>query len=140
MEVKFTKQDWACMRTAELWADLSYCKRNKVGAVVGFKGRIIATGYNGTPPGFDNSCEAEDGSTKKEVIHAEENAILFCAKHGLQTNGCDLYCTLSPCPTCCKLIATAGIRRVFYKEEYRDLEGLDILNQFGVETISVKYE
>ena len=138
--MKLTRQDFACMKTAELWAELSYCTRNKVGAVIGLNGRIIATGYNGTPPGFDNSCEYECGSTKREVIHAEENAILFCAKHGLKTEGCDLYCTLSPCPTCCKMIATAGIKRVFYKSKYRDLQGLDILNKFEIETVLIEYE
>ena len=129
------RQDYALIKTAEIWADLSRCLRSKVGAVIAKNGRIIATGYNGTPPGYDNKCEDCDGNTRPEVLHAEENAIVFCARHGLSTEGCDLYTSLSPCPGCAKMIAAAGIKRVFYKRQYRDLMGIELLEKLNVEVV-----
>ena len=129
------RQDYALIKTAEIWADLSRCERSKVGAVIARNGRIIATGYNGTPPGYDNKCEDCDGNTRPEVLHAEENAIVFCARHGLTTEGCDLYTSLSPCPGCAKMIAAAGIKRVFYKTQYRDPMGIELLEKLNVEVV-----
>jgi len=129
------RQDYALIKTAEIWADLSRCERSKVGAVIARNGRIIATGYNGTPPGYDNKCEDCDGNTRAEVLHAEENAIVFCARHGLTTEGCDLYTSLSPCPGCAKMIAAAGIKRVFYKTQYRDPMGIKLLEKLNVEVV-----
>lgn len=129
------RQDYALIKTAEIWADLSRCERSKVGAVIARNGRIIATGYNGTPPGYDNKCEDCDGNTRAEVLHAEENAIVFCARHGLTTEGCDLYTSLSPCPGCAKMIAAAGIKRVFYKTQYRDPMGIELLEKLNVEVV-----
>lgn len=131
------RQDHALIKTAEIWADLSRCSRSKVGAVIARNGRIIATGYNGTPPGYDNKCEDCDGNTRPEVLHAEENAIVFCARHGLSTEGCDLYTSLSPCPGCAKMISAAGIKRVFYKTQYRDLMGIELLEKLNVEVVSM---
>ena len=131
------RQDFTLMKTAQLWADMSYCKRSKVGAIIAKNGRVIATGYNGTPPGYDNCCEDCDGNTISEVLHAEENAIIFCAKYGLATEGCDLYSSLSPCPSCAKMIAAAGIKRVFYKVQYRDPYGLELLHKLGVEVLEM---
>ena len=128
------------METAKIWANASRCSRNKVGAIIARDGRIIATGYNGTPPGFDNCCEDCDGNTKEEVIHAEQNAILFCARNGLSTLGTTLYVTLSPCPSCAKMIAAAGIEKVFYLDEYRNPGGIDMLIRLGVNTRSIKDE
>ena len=132
-----SRQDYALMETAQIWANLSRSKRNKVGSVIAKEGRIIATGYNGTPPGCDNCCEDEDGNTKQEVLHAEENAIVFCARNGLATVGCDLYTSLSPCPACARMIAAAGIKRVFYKAQYRDVFGLTLLQQLNVEVVNM---
>mgnify|MGYP002624840604 FL=1 len=129
------RQDYALIKTAQIWADLSRCARSKVGAVIAKNGRIIATGYNGTPPGYDNKCEDCDGNTRPEVLHAEENAIVFCARHGLATEGCDLYTSLSPCPGCAKMIAAAGINRVFYKTQYRDYVGIELLEKLNVEVV-----
>lgn len=129
------RQDYALIKTAEIWSDLSRCERSKVGAVIARNGRIIATGYNGTPPGYDNKCEDCDGNTRAEVLHAEENAIVFCARHGLTTEGCDLYTSLSPCPGCAKMIAAAGIKRVFYKTQYRDPMGIELLEKLNVEVV-----
>ena len=129
------RQDYALIKTAQIWADLSRCARSKVGAVIAKNGRIIATGYNGTPPGYDNKCEDCDGNTRPEVLHAEENAIVFCARHGLSTEGCDLYTSLSPCPGCAEMIAAAGIKRVFYKTQYRDPMGIELLEKLNVEVV-----
>ena len=131
------RQDYALIKTAEIFADLSRCERSRVGAVIARDGRIIATGYNGTPPGYDNKCEDCKGNTIAEVLHAEENAIVFCARYGLATAGCDLYTSLSPCQSCAKLIAAAGIKRVFYKQRYRDHNGIELLNKLNVEVVNI---
>jgi dCMP deaminase len=102
---------------------LSRCIRAKVGAVIVKDGNIVAYGYNGTPSGFSNVCE-EDNVTLPEVIHAECNAIL---KAGRDAKDADLYLTLSPCVECCKLIKQAGIKTVYFRQMYRNTEGLDKL-------------
>jgi len=125
------------MQTAALWSTKSYCKRNRVGAVLEKDGRVLVTGYNGTLSGAENDCE-EDGITKANVVHAEQNIIAFAAKHGVATSGCTMYTTLSPCEECAKLIVQAGITRVIYADEYRNINGLNILAQHGV--MVTKYE
>lgn len=127
------KLDLTLMNTAEVWAQASYCKRQKVGAVIARDGRIIATGYNGTLPGDDNCCECSDGATKRTVMHAEANALLFCAKHGLSTKDCSLYVTMSPCIECTKLIISAGIKEVIFRDVYRDAGGITVLREFGLD-------
>ena len=102
---------------------MSRCNRAKVGALLVKDNNIISYGFNGTPAGFCNDCE-ENGITKKEVIHAEANAIL---KAGVKSINSDLYLTLSPCVDCCKLIKQAGIRKVFIKDFYHDTSGLNKL-------------
>lgn len=123
----------SCAKAASL---LSEARRNKVGAILVRDGRIISTGFNGQPSGFDNCCEIEnpDGSltTKSTVIHAEMNAILFCAKTGVATNGTTMYITLSPCNNCVTSVIQAGIKHVYYLEEYRDTTGIDNLRQAGI--------
>lgn len=132
------------MKTAELYAQHSRSQRNKVGAVLvnDDNDRIVMCGYNGTPPNGDNNCEYvnKDGElvTKPEVVHAEENAILFCAKMGISTKGKILYTTLSPCFQCAKMIITAGIKRIVFKEQYRDTSGIDLLKQYGVEIYQIE--
>jgi len=108
---------------------LSRCKRAKVGAIIVKDRNIISFGYNGTPCGFCNTCEDENGETKNEVIHAEANAILKAGKHA---EGSDIYLTLSPCIECCKLIKQSGINKVYFLNEYRDLSGL--------KKLKIKYE
>lgn len=126
------------LRMAQEWASLSHCERKQVGALIVKDGMIIADGYNGTPTGFDNCCEDENGVTKWEVIHGEANAILKVTRSNSSSEGADLYLTLSPCKDCCKLIVGAGIKRVIYLDEYRDTEGLEFLREAGVKTIHFK--
>lgn len=118
-------------------AQMSYAKRSKVGSVLVKDNRIIATGWNGTPNSADNCCEIDDGkgnlTTKPNVIHSEANIIYFCAKHGIKTDGTELYITLSPCSTCALAIIQAGIKKVYYHEEYRDITGLMILKNSDIE-------
>jgi dCMP deaminase len=102
---------------------MSRCNRAKVGALLVKNNNIISYGFNGTPSGFCNTCE-KNNITKKEVIHAEVNAIL---KAGKKAIGSDLYLTLSPCVDCCKIIKQAGIKKIFIKEFYSDTSGLNKL-------------
>ena len=125
------------MGVAELFAENSYCKRAKVGACLVKDNRIIATGYNGTLPNRDNNCEDEDNKTKEEVLHAEQNVITFCAKHGIKTDGATMYITLAPCKSCAKLIASCGIKKVVYKDKYHS-DGIDLLREFGVMVLEYK--
>lgn len=127
------------MRVAHEIAQLSYCERKKVGAILVKDKNIIAIGYNGTPSGFENCCEI-DGVTRKETIHAELNVVLKCAKSTNSAEGATLYVTMSPCFECSKLIYQSGIRDVYYDEAYRDTEGLKFLQEMGVRTIMVSPE
>ena len=118
------------MQVADLISTNSYCNRSKVGAVLVKDNRIISMGYNGTPVGMDNECEDREGNTKSIVMHAEINAILYAAKVGIPTEGCTLYVTLSPCVECAKAIIQAGIKTVYYKEQYRNIDGLTLLDKY----------
>jgi dCMP deaminase len=142
------KTKWidAYMDTAERFAQLSSAVRLKVGAVVVKDHRIISIGYNGMPSGWDNVCEEvvevhEDGGvvtkTKDEVIHAEANAILKLAKSHDGGDGASLFCTHAPCIQCAKLVAGAGIKKFYYRDTYRDDQGLDFLAKSGVEVVKV---
>lgn len=129
---KQNKYDKAYLRIASEWSKLSYCKRKQVGAIIVRDRMIISDGYNGTPSGFENCCEDDEGLTHWYVLHAEANAILKVA-HSTQT--CDnatLYITLSPCKECSKLIHQSGIKRVVYQNGYRDTSGIDFLKKAGV--------
>jgi dCMP deaminase len=161
--------DKPMMETAYVWAEQSYCKRNKVGAVLSKDGRIVSVGYNGTISGADNQCEEEideacehcngegyfetpgvmsfdcdkcQGTGKKlvsknTVVHAEANALMFAARNGIETEGCKLYVTLSPCIECSKMIIQAGIKRVIYSEDYRITDGVDFLRKHGVNVVKL---
>lgn len=118
-------------------ATLSYAKRLQVGVVAVKDRRIIACGFNGTPPGFSNICENADNETLSNVIHAEENLILFSAKHGISLNQCDLFCTHSPCIRCARMILSSGINRFYFLSNYRNPEGLELLRSSGVFVYSV---
>jgi len=133
MTSKKLKYDRAYLKMALEWANLSYCKRKKVGALLVKDRMIISDGYNGTPSGFENVCEDENGYTKWYVLHAEANAILKVAASAQSTNGSTLYITLSPCKECSKLIHQSGIKRVVYIHEYHDTTGIDFLKEAGVE-------
>lgn len=154
------------MQIAYQVSKLSYAERRKVGCIIVKDEQIVSFGYNGTPKGFDNSCEENDikyyeipetalelinagyrcdngicmkigALTKREVLHAESNALTKIAKSTMSSDGADLYTTTSPCFECSKLIVQSGIKRVFYCEDYRDMTGIDLLKQAGIETHQV---
>jgi len=140
----------AYMDVAERFSQLSSARRLKVGAIVVKDDRIISIGYNGMPPGWDNNCEYEEEilnsvfgkstwientgqlKTKPEVIHAEANAIAKLAKSTESGNGSTMFLTHAPCMDCAKQIFTAGINNVFYRDDYRNKEGVAFLQQAGV--------
>ena len=127
------KFDERYLEMAQVWAKNSYCKRRQVGALLVKDRMIISDGYNGTPCGFENVCEDENGVTKPYVLHAEANAITKVAKSGNSSQGATLYVTASPCVECAKLIIQAGITRVVYRDEYRLTDGVDLLRRAGIE-------
>lgn len=130
---KLNKYDKAYLRIAKEWSRLSYCKRKQVGAIIVKDRMIISDGYNGTPSGFENCCEDENGVTKWYVLHAEANAILKVAGSTQSCEGATLYITLSPCKECSKLIHQSGIKRVVYHDGYKDDSGIQFLEKAGVE-------
>ena len=127
------KFDKSYLEMARVWASNSYCKRRQVGALLVKDRMIISDGYNGTPSGFENVCEDDNGVTKPYVLHAEANAITKVAKSGNSSDGATLYVTASPCIECAKLIIQAGIKRVVYMDEYRITDGVDLLKRAGIE-------
>ena len=137
------KKKWvdAFMDTAERFAQLSSAVRLKVGAVVVKDNRIISIGYNGMPAGWTNECEemvhriAEEPiqRTKDEVIHAEANAIAKLARDGESGLGSDVFCTHAPCIQCAKIIYGAGVKKVYYRNSYRNNDGLDFLAKCGIQ-------
>lgn len=133
MENKQEILDSRYLRMAAIWAENSYCRRRKVGALIVKEKMIISDGYNGTPAGFENICEDESGITKPYVLHAEANAITKVARSNNSSQGATLYVTASPCVECAKLIIQAGIRRVVFSEMYRITDGVDLLRRAGVE-------
>lgn len=135
---KQNKYDKAYLRIAREWGQLSYCIRKKVGAIIVKDRMIISDGYNGTPSGFENCCEDNEGLTKWYVLHAEANAILKVARSTQSCEGATLYITMSPCKDCSKLIHQAGIRRVVYLEGYKDNSGIDFLEKAGVEVMCIR--
>ena len=120
------------LNVAKETAKLSYAERLKVGAVAVKDRRIICVGFNGQPSGLANKCEDDSNNTLPTVLHAEENLILFAAKHGISLKGCDLYITHSPCINCSKLIYGAGFAKVFYSEYYRTSDGPKFLHSVGI--------
>ena len=126
------------LRMAAIWAENSYCQRRKVGAIIVKDSMIISDGFNGTPSGFENVCEDEDGVTKPYVLHAEANAITKVARSNNSSDGATLYITASPCVECSKLIIHAGIKRVVFNELYRITDGIDLLERAGVECVHIE--
>ena len=137
MSNKQTTIDKRYLRMASIWAENSYCTRRKVGALIVKDKMIISDGYNGTPSGFENVCELENGTTKPYVLHAEANAITKIARSGNNSEGATLYVTTSPCLECAKLIIQAGIKRVVYSEKYRLEDGLELLKRANIEVLYV---
>lgn len=133
--------DEAYMQMAEVWANRSYATRAKVGALLVKDKQIISDGYNGMPSGFPNEeiefyADMRDAGTLTSnplVLHAEANAILKCAKNGgVSSDGATLYVTMSPCRDCCKLIIQSGIKRVVYRNQYRDISSLDVFKRTDI--------
>lgn len=114
----------------------SYCVRRHVGCVIAKGIDLISYGFNGTLPGHENFCELPDGTSKPEVVHAEANAILKVANSHKNTNGATIYITLSPCVECAKMIVSCGIEHVVYMEKYKDVSGISLIHQSGVDICS----
>jgi dCMP deaminase len=154
--------DWVLMTTAMSWAEKSTCPRAQVGAVISREGRSFSSGYNGAPKGMPHcnhscTCKNDDPFEPvllnsdhiqgclsqqpcKNVVHAEANAIAFAARYGVGTDGAEIHCTRIPCLTCAGLIINAGIIRVVWYEEHRDMEGLLRLGEAGLEVIRWSHE
>ena len=131
----------AYMKTAETFAECSTAIRLHVGAIVVKDDRIISIGYNGMPSGWDNNCEDElkwpNGeikflTTKPEVLHAETNAIAKLAKSNESGLGSSMFITHAPCLDCAKLVYQSGINTVYYRNSYRNEEGIQFLEKAGV--------
>jgi dCMP deaminase len=123
--------DTLFMNVAEMFAQQSSCASRKVGAVIVKDNRIISQGYNGDVEGGFNCpgkdlCLTKDKRCGGDTIHAEENAILFAAREGISTKGCVVYVTTIPCRFCMKRLFQAGIRKVIYRDDYRDMDGMKI--------------
>mgnify|MGYP004449858529 CR=1 FL=1 len=129
--------DLRYLRMASIWAENSYCTRRQVGALIVKDKMIISDGYNGTPSGFENVCEDEDGITKPYVLHAEANAITKIARSNNNADGATMYVTDEPCIECAKLIIQAGIKRVVYSRQYRLHDGLDLLKRAQIEVVYI---
>lgn len=129
------------LRMAHIWAENSHAIKLKVGALIVKDNSIISDGYNGTPSGFNNTCEytLPDGSLKTfpEVLHAEANAITKLAKSTNSSEGATLYITDSPCFNCAKLIIQAGIKRVVFDRQYRLTDGIELLKKAGIKIIQI---
>lgn len=139
MTEKELKKHISYLKMASEWSENSCCHRKKVGALIVKDQMIISDGYNGTPTGFTNDCEDANGNTQWFVLHAEANAITKLSKSTQSAEGSTLYLTVSPCRECCKLIIQSGIKRIIYKEEYRDISGLTILKEAGISVFKLEY-
>ncbi|MDC1188841.1 dCMP deaminase family protein [Flavobacteriales bacterium] len=136
--LKQERYDKAYLRIAIEWAKLSHCKRKQVGAIIVKDNIIIADGFNGTPSGFENCCETDEGDTHWYVLHAEANAILKLARSNNRGTNSTLYITLSPCRDCSKLILQAGIKKVVYVNGYKDTTGIDFLSKAGIDVVQIE--
>lgn len=137
---RMNKFDEKYLRMAKIWSTNSYCKRRQVGALLVKDNMIISDGYNGTPSGFENICEDENGVTKPYVLHAEANAITKIARSGNSANGATLYVTASPCLECSKLIIQSGIKRVVYCDDYRLEDGINLLKRASIEVEKIEID
>tara|TARA_B110001450_G_scaffold146406_1_gene136825 strand:+ start:9382 stop:9792 length:411 start_codon:yes stop_codon:yes gene_type:complete len=126
------KYDHVYLELANNLSKMSYANKKKVGAVIVKDNYIMSYGYNGTPAGYTNDCEDENGKTNWYVLHAEANAITKLVKSGQSSTGSTLYITMSPCKECTKLIIQTGIKRVVYSSKYKDQTGIDFLGNFNI--------
>lgn len=131
-----SKLDEAYLQMCQVWSQLSKAKRKKVGCLIVKNGVIISDGYNGTPKGFNNTCEVKLDkrrpstlTTKPEVLHAESNAITKLAKSTQSSSGSTMYITIPPCIECAKLIIQSEISRVVFKNHYKNKDGIKILKK-----------
>lgn len=150
-------RDWVLMQTAGLWGMRSTCTRAQVGVVISRDGRILSSGYNGSPSGMphcNHSCDCVPVQAKggginhlkgcaaiqpcRNVVHAEANAIAFAARYGVGVMGAELHTTRVPCLNCAGMIINAGITRVVWNEEHREMDGFLRLGEAGIEVI--RYE
>lgn len=158
MTNKQNSWDQTFLKIAQEIATHSTCGKTQVGAVLTIDRRIISTGFNGVPAGITPHCcdifkpedfncsPADEGSRHTEhafyqlenEIHAEINAILFAAKHGISTLGATIYLTMNPCPACANALINAGVIRVVYIDEYRITKGIDILKQVNINVEQIK--
>jgi dCMP deaminase len=138
------------MKMAEVIAERGTCDRKQVGAVIARDGRIISVGYNGAPPGLPHCEENMHGwnfskhpdlmveeQGCRNATHAEANALAFAARHGVPTDGADLFVTVAPCENCARLLIAAGVRRVWFKEAYRVSQGFDLLEAAGIKILQL---
>lgn len=137
-EEKQRQLDIRYIQMARIWAGNSYCVRRQVGALIVKDKMIISDGFNGTPSGFENICEDEQGLTKPYVLHAEANAITKVAKSGNSSDGATLYVTASPCIECAKLIIQCGIKRVVYCDSYHCSDGIDLMRRVGIDVVQTE--
>ena len=144
MKEKFVE---AHMKTADVYSKLSSAKRLQVGCVIVKNNTIIGIGYNGMPSGWDNNCEVSINEedigdsylkTKPEVLHAETNAIAKVARSTNSTEDSDMFCTHAPCLDCAKLVYQSGINSVYYRNSYRNDDGIDFLKKCEIEVCQVK--
>jgi len=140
-DTKRLRYDTLHMDCAKAASGMSHATRGKVGCVITKDDRSISNGWNGRLPGEDNACETiHDGLavTRDDVIHAEENAILYAAREGISLKGGTLYTTVAPCIKCARMIVGCGISRVVYAKIYRSNEGLVLLRNRGVAVTAVE--
>jgi len=135
--------DWHTyfMNIATQVASRSTCDRKHVGAVIVRDKTILSTGYNGSIRGMphcDDVGHDLEGGHCVATIHAEANAILQAAKNGVRIEGAEIYTTASPCWSCFKLLANAGLRAIYYGEFYRDKKSLDVARRIGIELIDLE--
>lgn len=120
------------MKVAQAYASLSYAQRRQVGCVIVIDD-IVVPGYNGTPSGWDNRCEVPDGSaTLPEVIHAEQNALDKIVRSTLSSVGASVFVTTAPCIECSKRLLGARVKEVFYRDEYKNRDGIEFLTSAGI--------
>ena len=136
----------AYMQTAETFAECSTATRLHVGAIIVKDDRIISIGYNGMPSGWDNNCEYEfvhpqtkipELVTRKEVLHAEANALAKVARSSESSEGATMFITHSPCFACAKLIYQSGIGKVYFGQHYRETDGVDFLKKCSIDVEQV---
>ena len=138
------------MRMAELISSRSTCTRRQIGAMIVKDKQVLSTGYNGAPRGMphciDIGCLRDElkipSGTRHEIcraVHAEQNAIVQCARHGVSTRNSTIYANVNPCKICAKLIVNAGISRVVYMGDYPDDDGIKLLGEAGVQVDRFAY-